>query len=160
MKQKDLTKASRELATLNASTSSLSQPSFSQSESSHFENDHLRKKLADQAQKLEVLTCEKSALTMELQTVSRRLDVEIIGGSPSEEFDSFTLPSGYHHVGAAEFREFAPRKVPPGVIKLDKLCQRGVLTLQKMPNMRISLAAYIGAMLLLNLFWFGRILMG
>eukprot|EP00392_Amoebophrya_sp_AT5.2_P001126 g1128.t1 len=102
------------------------------------EIDHLRKKLADHTKRIEVLVCEKSALNLEIQNMSRRIDLESLG---------------------AEFREFAPRKVHAGIIKFDELCQQGLVYIQKTPNVRVCIFAYLMLALLLNLFMCARFLL-
>ncbi len=102
------------------------------------EIDHLRKKLADQTKRIEVLVCEKSALNLEIQNMSRRIDLESLG---------------------AEFREFAPRKVHAGIIKFDELCQQGLVYIQKTPNVRVCIFAYLLVALVLNVLMCGRFLL-
>ncbi|CAD7949113.1 unnamed protein product [Amoebophrya sp. A25] len=103
------------------------------------EVDHLRKKLGEQTKRIEVLVCEKSALNLEIQNMSRRLDLESLG---------------------VEFREFAPRKVHHGIIVFDEYCQKGLLYLQKTPNVRVGLFGYLIIALALNVFMCARFLLG
>ena len=70
------------------------------------EVDHLRKKLAEQSKRIEVLVCEKSSLTLEMQNGRQKNSIESIMGS--------------------EFREFAPRKVHRFIIQFDEKCQQAL----------------------------------
>merc|ERR1711963_391528 len=103
------------------------------------EVDHLRKKLADQTKRIEVLVCEKSALNLEMQNMTRRLDIEAFMGS--------------------EFREFAPRKVHGWVIHFDEYCQQGLMYIQKTPNIRVGIFAYLIVAFVLNLYMCCRFLL-
>ena len=60
----------------------------------------------------------------------------------------------------AEFREFAPRKVHHGIIAFDEYCQKGLVFLQKTPNVRVGMFTYLLVALLLNLFMCARFLLG
>ena len=103
------------------------------------EIDHLRKKLAEQSKRIEVLVCEKSSLSLEMQNSRSSRSIESIMGT--------------------EFREFAPRKVHRFIIQFDEKCQQVLLTLQKTPNARVLLFGYVCVALFLNMYMAARFLL-
>lgn len=103
------------------------------------ELEHLRKKISDQAKRIEVLICEKSALSLEIENGTRKLDLEALG---------------------AQFQEFAPHKVHRWILQFDTYCQDALLYIQQRPNWRVITAGYLIFAFFLDIILISRIAVG